>query len=173
MNKFILPFAAIALGATVATGYAADGTIRFTGAITDATCTVATGSQALNVDLGKVAKSALNGSAGLSASPTRFTLGLTGCPETVKNASIKFDGNANSVNPKLLAVDSGTDAATGVGIQIAEENGTEIPLHTSSRNYALTTGTNQLDFVARYVSTGTAVTTGTANGTSMFTINYR
>ncbi|MDH8107263.1 type 1 fimbrial protein, partial [Klebsiella pneumoniae] len=34
-------------------------------------------------------------------------------------------------------------------------------------------GANSLDFIARYVSTGAAVTTGTANGTSQFTINYK
>ena len=80
-----------------------DGTIHFTGSITDQTCTVDSGSQNLNVDLGNVGQTALNGAAGMKASPTRFTLNL----------------------------------------------------------------------VARYVSTGTAVTTGTAYGTSQFTINYK
>ncbi|MBF4211801.1 type 1 fimbrial protein, partial [Pseudomonas donghuensis] len=53
------------------------------------------------------------------------------------------------------------------------KNGTPIPLHTTSTDYTLAEGSNSLDFVARYVSTGTAVTTGTANGTSQFTINYK
>ncbi|EBF0111962.1 type 1 fimbrial protein [Salmonella enterica subsp. enterica] len=152
---------------------AADGTIHFTGSISDQTCTVDSNIQGLNVDLGKVAQTALNGEAGMKASPTRFTLTLTDCPDTVTGANVKFDGTSDGVNQNLLALDSGTGIATGVGIEIADKNGTPIPLHTTSTDYTLGSGSNSLDFVARYVSTGTAVTTGTANGTSQFTINYK
>ena len=152
---------------------AADGTIHFTGSITDQTCTVDSGSQNLNVDLGTVAQTALDGASGMKASPTRFTLTLTDCPDTVTGANVKFDGTSDGVNQSLLALDSGTGIATGVGIEIADKNGTPIPLHTASTNYDLAEGSNTLDFVARYVSTGTAVGTGTANGTSQFTINYK
>ncbi|MDR9889184.1 fimbrial protein [Pseudenterobacter timonensis] len=152
---------------------AADGTIHFTGNITDQTCTVDAGSQDLTVDLGNVAQSALNGAAGMKAAPTRFTLNVSECPDTVTGANVKFDGTSDGVNQNLLALDSGTGIATGVGIEIADRNGTPIPLHTASTDYPLAAGANSLDFIARYVSTGTAVTTGTANGTSQFTINYR
>ncbi|TKU37304.1 type 1 fimbrial protein [Citrobacter sp. wls716] len=152
---------------------AADGTIHFTGSITDQTCTVDSGSQNLNVDLGTVAKAALDGASGMKASPTRFTLNLSDCPDTVNGANVKFDGTSDGLNQNLLALDSGTGIATGVGIEIADKNGTAIPLHTASTDYLLVEGNNTLDFVARYVSTGTAVTTGTANGTSQFTINYK
>jgi major type 1 subunit fimbrin (pilin) len=152
---------------------AADGTIHFIGSITDQTCTVDSGSQNLNVNLGKVAQTALNGAAGMKASPTRFTLSVSGCPDTVTGANVKFDGISDGVNQSLLALDGGTGIATGVGIEIADKNGAVIPLHTASTDYPLAAGSNTLDFIARYVSTGTAVTTGTANGTSQFTINYK
>jgi major type 1 subunit fimbrin (pilin) len=152
---------------------AADGTINFKGSITDQTCTVDSGSQNQDVTLGNVAQSALNGGAGKSAAPTRFTLSVSGCPDTVSGANVKFDGTSNSENRNLLALDEGTGIATGVGIEIADQNGTAIPLHTASSDYTLEEGSNTLEFVARYVSTGTAVTTGTANGTSQFTINYQ
>lgn len=153
---------------------ASDGTIHFTGSIVDQTCTVDSGSQNLNVDLGSVAQTALNGAAGMKATPTKFTLSLSDCPDTVAAANVKFDGTSDGVNQNLLALDSGSGIATGVGIEIADKNGTAIPLHTASSDYTLTsTGTNNLDFVARYVSTGTAVTSGTAEATSQFTINYK
>lgn len=152
---------------------AADGTINFTGSITDQTCTVDSGSQNLNVNLGNVAQTALNGAAGMKAAPTRFTLSVSGCPDTVTGANVKFDGTSDGVNQNLLALDGGTGIATGVGIEIADKNGTAIPLHTASPDYTLAAGANSLDFIARYVSTGAAVTTGTANGTSQFTINYK
>ncbi|ETX65544.1 hypothetical protein P835_00312 [Citrobacter portucalensis] len=152
---------------------AADGTIHFTGSISDQTCTVDTGTQNLNVDLGKVAQTALDGAAGMKAAPTRFTLSVSDCPDTITGANVKFDGTADGVNQNLLALDGGTGIATGVGIEIADKNGTAIPLHAASADYTLAEGSNTLDFVARYVSTGAAVTTGTANGTSQFTINYK
>lgn len=77
---------------------AADGTIHFTGSITDQTCTVDTGSQNLPVDLGNVAQTALNGAAGMKAAPTRFTLSLSDCPDTVTGANVKFDGTSDGVN---------------------------------------------------------------------------
>lgn len=152
---------------------AADGTINFTGNITDQTCKVDTGSQNLPVNLGNVAQTALNGAKGMRASPTEFTISVSDCPETVTGANVKFDGTSDSNDQSLLALDSGTGIATGVGIQIADDNGTAIPLHTASSDYPLVEGANTLDFVARYVSTGPAVTTGTANGTSEFTIVYK
>ncbi|WP_423061473.1 fimbrial protein [Citrobacter portucalensis] len=152
---------------------AADGTIHFTGSISDQTCTVDSNSQDLTVDLGKVAQSALNGSKGKRVAPTQFTIKVASCPATVTGASIKFDGNANSDDTTLLALDGDTGVATGVGIQIADKTGTVIPLHNASPNYTLVSGDNSFDFVARYVASKDEVGTGTANATSEFTIVYK
>ena len=165
--------AVILIAGSAGYAQAADGTIHFLGSITDQTCAVDSGSQNLNVQLGKVAKTALNGAAGMKAAPTRFTLSLSNCPDTVGGANVKFDGVSDSINQGLLKLDGDTGAATGVGIEIADKNGNPLPLHTASVDYPLAEGSNTLDFVARYVSTGTAVTTGPANGTSQFTINYK
>ncbi|MDZ4034389.1 fimbrial protein [Kluyvera ascorbata] len=173
MKKTMLSACFMVMASVAGNVQAADGTIKFTGSITDQTCTVDSVSQNLNVDLGNVAQTALDGAPGMKASPARFTLNLTGCPDTVTGANVKFDGTSDGTNQNLLALDSGTGIATGVGIEIADKNGTAIPLHSASADYSLTEGANMLDFVARYVSTGTAVTTGTANGTSQFTINYK
>ncbi|XQK40006.1 fimbrial protein [Escherichia coli] len=48
---------------------------------------------------------------------------------------MKFDGTSDGVNQNLLALDSGTGIATGVGIEIADKNGAVIPLHTASMDY--------------------------------------
>lgn len=173
MKKTILSALCMVTAGVAGTIQAADGTIHFTGSITDQTCAVDTGSQNLPVNLGNVAQTALNGSAGMKAAPTRFTINVSDCPDTVTGANVKFDGTADAVNQTLLALDSGTGVATGVGIQIADKNGAPIPLHTASPDYPLAEGSNMLDFTARYVSTGTAVTTGPANGTSEFTIIYK
>lgn len=152
---------------------AADGTINFNGEIIDQTCTVAPDSVTKAVNLGKVAASALTGTVGTKASPTRFTLKLTNCPATATAATIKFDGTRDADSADLLQLTQVTGAATGVGIEIADKNGTPIPLHTASSAYTLKTGDNDLDFVARYVSTKAAVTVGPANSVSQFTLNYQ
>lgn len=172
MNKIAMSALFLFTSGVAGVVQASDGTIHFTGSITDQACTVDTGSQNLPVDLGKVAKSALNGTAGMKAAPTRFTLNLSACPDTVTGANVKFDGTAAADNTSL-ALDNDAGAATGVGIEIADSNGTPIPLHTASPDYVLAAGANTMDFVARYVSTGPAVTTGPANGTSQFTIIYK
>ncbi|EAT6372294.1 type 1 fimbrial protein [Salmonella enterica] len=152
---------------------AVDGTIHFTGSITDQACNIDTGSQDMDVDLGNVSKSAINGSVGIKAAPTKFSLKLTSCPSTISGATVKFDGTADNDNQDLLMLDNEAGVATGVGIEIADKNGSTIPLHTASMNYPLVEGENSLDFIARYVSTKSSVTTGPANGTSQFTINYK
>jgi len=173
MKKVLLNTIFLVIAGVTGNAQAADGTIHFTGSISDQTCTIDSGSQSLNVDLGNVAQAALNGAAGIKASPTRFTLLLSQCPDTVTGASVKFDGTPDQLDTTLLALDDDTDAATGVGIEIANMDGSVIPLHSASSDYTLAEGNNELRFLARYVSTGAAVTPGKANGTSEFTINYK
>ncbi|ELC7203506.1 fimbrial protein [Enterobacter hormaechei] len=172
MKKTMLCAFFMVTAGAVGNTQASDGTIHFTGSITDQTCSVDSGSKNLPVELGNVAQTALSGGAGTKAAPTRFTLSVSDCPDTVTSANVKFDG-VNASNASLLALDDDAGAATGVGIEIADENGMPIPLQTASPDYPLAPGANTLDFVARYVSTSDTVTTGPANGTSEFTIIYK
>ncbi|EFE10418.1 fimbrial protein [Citrobacter youngae] len=150
---------------------AADGQIKFTGSLTADACKVDTTSADQTVSMGKVAISAFTDGQGTKASPTKFSLKLTDCPDTVTSAVVKFDGNADASNTDLLALDSDSDAA-GVGIEIADNTGAAIPIHQASTAYPLAVGDNTLEFVARYVSDTATVTAGAANATSDFTINY-
>ncbi|WP_297118208.1 fimbrial protein [uncultured Enterobacter sp.] len=152
--------------------HAADGTVKFTGNIVADACAVDTASKDMTVALGDVATTTFS-AAGDKASPTKFTINLTDCPSTVKQVAVKFDGTSDSVNTNLLKLDSSM-TATNVGIEIADSNGTAIPLHTASSEYAVAAdGTAALNFVGRYVSTAASVGAGTANGTSQFTLNYQ
>ncbi|MTC48291.1 fimbrial protein [Providencia alcalifaciens] len=164
-SNIILSFASIAS--------ASDGYINFTGEIIDQTCTIDSTSQNLIVPLGSVSKSSLDGAAGKKSSPTGFQLNLTLCPPTVAGATVKFDGTNDSDNADLLKLTQEAGVATGVGIEIADNIGTPIPLHSESMEYPLSTGSNSLNFVARYVSTLNTVTTGPANGVTQFTLNYK
>lgn len=170
--KKTLIVAALVSGALSAAAFADDGKINFVGAITDDACTVTNNmSNPLTVTLGTVSSKAFT-AAGSTAAPTKFTIALTDCPDTAKSAKVKFDGTSDSNVNTILALTQDVGVAKNVGIQLADNNNTVIPLYTASPSYTLTEGDNNLDFVARYYATAANVTAGPANSTSNFTIIY-
>ncbi|WP_159282949.1 fimbrial protein [Rahnella variigena] len=152
--------------------YAADGTINFTGNITDIACKVDPGSANQTVNLGTVSTSAF-GASGSTASPTHFSIVLNDCPANVTTAHVRFDGPASSANHQILALNSG-QTATNVGIALYEADSTTfIPVGTPSAQVNLTDeGTNTLNYFAKYYATADKVTAGSANSTTSFTIVY-
>lgn len=173
-KNLIVTTLAVAAVLSSASAFAADGQVNFTGEIIEQGCKVVNApDNPLTVNLGKVAKTAFTG-AGSTAAATRFTLQLTNCPETVKSASVKFDGTAENGDTSVLALTRVEGMATGVGIQLSDNTNTVLPLYTASREYTLKPGSddNNLDFIARYIATSETVTPGPANSTASFTINY-
>ncbi|CAI0914704.1 fimbrial protein [Serratia liquefaciens] len=159
--------------------FAADGTINFTGSITDTACVVDPGSATLSVPLGKISTKSFAG-AGSTAPATKFTLLVKSCPAAT-TASVNFDGIPVSGDDNVLALTTGTGVATGVGVQIVDKAGNPVPLRGLSGSYDLKQGdktdttkdiTNQLDFTARYIATAASVGAGTANASANFTIVY-
>ncbi|AJZ89330.1 Long polar fimbria protein A [Beauveria bassiana D1-5] len=174
MNKNIIALAILAGSAVGSVAQAADGTINFTGTITDTACTVSTATKNQTVPLGTVSRTAF-AAAGDTAAPTKFSIVLQNCPTTVSNANIRFDGPIDSANSNLLALTAGTGIATGVGVGIYEQDAhTLIPIATPSATKALSsTVDTQFDFIAKYVSTSATVTQGPANAATNFTISYQ
>jgi major type 1 subunit fimbrin (pilin) len=151
---------------------AADGTINFTGNITDTACVVDASSASQTVALGTVSNTAFSGS-GSTAAPARFTIDLTTCPAAVNMAKVRFDGTTASGNPSVLRLNSG-QTATNVGVAIYEQDSsTLIPIGTASAGMTLSSsGTNTMAFIAKYIATGATVGAGSANATTTFTITY-
>lgn len=172
MKKLALITSAFIAAAICGSASAADGTINFTGKITDTACKVDTASANQTVNLGEVATTSF-GAAGATASATRFTINLTGCPEAATSASIRFDGPLASGNSNLLALSSG-QTATNVGVGIYEQDSnTLIPVGSSSAPVTLSSTTaNAMNFIAKYVSTGATVGAGSANAATTFTVSY-
>ena len=151
-----------------------EGQINFTGEIIDSACQVVNGlSNPLDVQLGKVSKTVFTG-AGSTSTLTKFDIKLTNCPETVTSAAINFGGTPDADNNATLALTPDTDAATGVAIQLMDASGQPVTLYTPSKQYPLASGTevNDLEFGARYIQTQAAVTAGSANSVSTFTVIY-
>lgn len=177
MNKKLIALTILAGSTFFTAAHAADGTINFTGTIMDASCNVTTATQNQTVPLGNVNRTAFS-AAGDTAAPTKFSIILENCPTTVTKATVRFDGPIDSANKTLLALTpagSGATNATGVAVGIYEDDAaTQIPIATKSKEFALSsTANNELEFIAKYVSTAAAVTQGTANASTNFTIDYQ
>lgn len=170
MNKSLIMLSLLL--STTLPAWAVDGTINFTGAITDTACKVDGASANQNVTLGTVASSGFSG-AGSVAAPTKFSIILTDCPASATTAQVSFDGNTSGTNPTLLSLGSG-QTASNVGVAIYEEDGTtQIPVGVHSKAWNLSAkNANTLNYIAKYMATASTVGQGTANATTSFTVVY-
>jgi major type 1 subunit fimbrin (pilin) len=173
MKKNLIAVAVLAASAISSAAFAADGTVNFTGSITDIACTVDTTSLNQIVDLGKVSKTAFTADS-KTAGAKDFSLILKNCPETVTSAMVRFDGQQVPGDNSVLALSDAADKATNVGIQLTDNQNNVINLYQNSAAYNLTTDVNTLKFVAKYYATGTGadVGVGSANAVTDFTIIY-
>ncbi|WP_411754925.1 fimbrial protein [Serratia sp. (in: enterobacteria)] len=176
MKKNLIAVAVLASSVfAVTAAAAADGQVDFVGKITDDACVVTNDvGSPLQVKLGEVARTSFNvggtPTAGIKSSATNFVIKLTGCPLAATKASVKFDGTAVDGDNTVLALAAG--GATGVGIQLSDDTNAVVPLFTASKSYDLAVGDNDLNFVARYISTSNVISAGVANSTASFTLNY-
>lgn len=172
MKKTLIAMAILGSTAFISSVQAVDGTINFTGNITDAACTITPTTATQTVNLGTVSDKAFTANSG-SASATRFGITLSACPAAMKTAKVKFSGATDKINNNLLAITPGTGVATGVAIGFYEEDNTFIPINTESASKTLSaTANTTFNFVAKYVATSTTMTAGAANAVGEFTIAY-
>lgn len=172
--KKIAHISALAACFVASTAQAADGTINFTGTITDQACTVDVNSATQTVSMGTISNTAFGTSAGVTAGAKTFDIVLQSCPESVTSASVRFDGTTHAENSAILALSSG-QTASHVGIALYEkDSATLIPVGTSSASVTLDSeSSNTLSYIAKYMSTSTSVGAGSANSSTAFTITYQ
>ena len=173
LKRTVLSVLVLASSAISFHTFAADGTVNFTGNITNAGCSVASDSLSKTVALGNVSSSALT-TAGNTAGAHLFTINLTDCPED-PSAHVRFDGTTNASNSSILALtDAGQEGtATNVGVALYESDSTTpIIIGVPSSTINMTEGSNSLNFYAKYYATG-AATAGTATSTATFTVVYQ
>ncbi|MDT3665849.1 fimbrial protein [Cronobacter dublinensis] len=165
-----------ALAMNAASALAADGTIKFTGKITDQACEIDDDDKVLDVDMGVYAVTQFNETVGVKTAPIPVKIKLKNCPvvEEGENPhfSIYLTGDADPVNKDYLKVADG--GATGVAIVITDDEGTLIPMNQfSARKFEITDATMDLNLIAYYESTNTTIGAGAANGTTDITFDYR
>lgn len=176
MNKIVS--VAVLMSLYMTTGYAmADeghGNVHFSGAIVDAPCSIAPESVDQTIQLGQISNVVLEGAS--KEGPLRpFNIHLEGCSGvTAKTATVTFDGRADDVDKKHLAVEG---YSKGAAIAMLNQlDGKEIVLGTPTSAAALVDGDNRLQFAAKVVSNLGAAETAVAGeftATTNFVINYQ
>jgi major type 1 subunit fimbrin (pilin) len=173
MKKTILAslFAAAMLPAFA---FAADGTVNFTGEVTQTTCVPATGSTTQNVILNKISASAL--ADGKLHGYKDFTISLVNCGSTSKSVAVQFDGttNVDFVTGYLKNTMTGSTAATNVEIALADSNFTtlKLPVGTSVPVTTQADGTAIIPMYAAYVQNGGTAGAGQIASSTTFSIIY-
>jgi major type 1 subunit fimbrin (pilin) len=153
------------------------GVVNFAGTIVNTPCVIDNDDASQTVNLGQYRQDGFDGKDSVS-SPVGFDIKLTGCAtETFKNASLTFDGNTILDEEKILAPvasQSGQTIATGVGIQILQNNKL-VTVNGSKATDAikLNEGDSTLRFQAQYIALANEVTAGSANASANFTITYQ
>ncbi|MGH8053065.1 MAG: fimbrial protein [Stenotrophomonas sp.] len=153
---------------------AADGTITFTGKITDKTCDITTGAgKDFTVPLPTVSTSSL-AAAGAVAARTPFAINLSQCSPgqvgTYFESGTTVDQSSGRLNNQLT-----TNAAGNVQIQLVGGNGNALPVLLAQPNSQMVTvdgdGNATLNYFAEYYATA-AATAGDLSTSVQYTIIY-
>lgn len=186
-KRWLLLATLLGLITTASTGVTAnDGTITFSGSISDATCEISGGDESnpnqgnnFSVKLPPVSVTALS-SSGKYAGDTRFFINLSGqkCPNG-KVANVIFE-RAQSAN-----IDSNTGylknhvqlaAATNVQVRILQKDKKPLNLNLPNSDHQpiTITGNNaRFEYWAQYASVNGASTAGTVETDVIYSITYR
>ncbi|MFI3383869.1 fimbrial protein [Escherichia albertii] len=155
---------------------AADSTITIRGYVRDNGCFVAAESTNFTVDLMENAAKQFN-NIGATTPVVPFRILLSPCGNAVTAVKVGFTGVADGNNANLLALESHSSSAVGVGIQLLNEQQNQISLNAPSSGISWTTLTpgkpNTLNFYARLMATQVPVTAGHINATATFTLEYQ
>ena len=177
IRYYAITAASISLFLVPNAAFASDGTITFSGSLTDSTCIIKVNNTSANgsVGLPAISKASLT-SSGLVAGATTFTLNLTGCTtgKTI-NAYFEAGPTVNSVTGNLI--NGGT--AANVEVQLLTGSGTAIAVGsagqatstglTTTASPSVTSGT--LNYIAQYYATGIS-TAGSVTTSVTYSLTY-
>ncbi|MTD41137.1 fimbrial protein [Erwinia sp. CPCC 100877] len=170
---FMLPGAAYAEAPTPVT--VDGGTINFEGSVVAAACALSSNSADMTVDMGQVRTTVLSAAGSVAPTGKDFSILLEDCDASAyTGVSITFNGNADSTDPTALAtgVNGSTSSAQNVAIHLFDEAGAAVKLNEPSSVTPLRTGSNQINFSAKYASPHGGATAGDASAVATYTLTY-
>lgn len=184
MKKLLTIASALALGGFATQAFAYDGTINFTGTISNVTCTLAVSGTTTpgTITLPTVTQSALK-AVGDTAGTTQFSIKLSACTGTPAptQAAAWFETGAEvNAAGRLLTTVGGTPTDTlSIGlynmgnptpIVIGQGDGS---FGSSGRQFPITSGSATLNYQAKYYAEKTGVPAGAVQAKVNYTIQYQ
>lgn len=165
--------------AAFAAGDMGQGTITFTGSVTEAPCSISAADSNLAIDLGQISKKVLTG-AGKFGTPVPVEIHLAGCnfEEDATSHALKLS-KVNVTFPGQTSTTGmipNTGDATGVAIQMMNaDNTTAVNFATGSAGTQMHQGNgNMLSLFARIANTGaTAATAGSVAAKVTYMLDYK
>jgi major type 1 subunit fimbrin (pilin) len=141
--------------------------------ITSLSCTTPN----VTVPMGTHKTTELSGVGTYTAS-TNFNISLNNCPAGMNSIQYYISPSTTIVNSanSVVALNSGSGAATGIGLQLLNGSGTPFPLNTAATFSGYSTsagGSYTIPMQARYYQTAATVTAGTANATMTLYMTYQ
>ncbi|MEC9494437.1 MULTISPECIES: long polar fimbrial protein LpfE [Escherichia] len=167
---FALLLLPVSLSTMALTDLGAKGDLKFTLQIRQGACELV--KENIDVDMGKaVLKRPVR--IGSDLNPTPFSIGLKNCSEVIR-VYVTMDGQPDTDDPNLFALDAG--GATGVGLKIKTADGVQQypkSTHLTPLEFAIASnGSHQLNYIASYVPLRADATIGRADATVDFTVQY-
>jgi type 1 fimbria pilin len=162
------------------------GTVNFNGKVVTSACAISAGSANIDVDMGEIRTASL-ATAGSEASTAKaFSITLEDCeiadtsasteenPIAATTVSVTFTGTPDTADANSLAVgaNGGTSSAQNVAIRLYDEQGNVVKLGESATAIPLRTGSNTLNFSAKYYSPEGKATAGDASAVATYTVTY-
>jgi len=139
-------------------------------------CSVDLGSRNVSVQFGRVPQSNFKGR-GSTTGDRNFNIKLS-CQagqNTQNTVYLRMDATQDPSNEQgvLKITQGGSGTATGVGIQVVDNQGVPVKFGEDTLVGPSKNGDYVLPYTARYYQTGNKVTPGRADGTATFILDYK
>ncbi|MCF6691051.1 fimbrial protein [Raoultella terrigena] len=187
-NKTLLALGVAALlpaGSSLA-ATASGGTVNFSGSVVTSACAISANSANIDVDLGEVRTATLAAAGSEASTAKAFTITLEDCeiadtsagteedPIPATTVAVTFTGTPDSTDADGLAVGSNGSSASAqnVAIRLYDEQGNVVRLGESAAPVELRSGSNTLNFSAKYYSPQGNATAGDASAVATYTVTY-
>lgn len=187
-NKTLLALGVAALlpaGSSLAVT-ASGGTVNFSGSVVTSACAISANSANIDVDLGEVRTATLAAAGSEASTAKAFTITLEDCeiadtsagteedPIPATTVAVTFTGTPDSTDADGLAVGSNGSSASAqnVAIRLYDEQGNVVRLGESAAPVELRSGSNTLNFSAKYYSPQGNATAGDASAVATYTVTY-
>lgn len=187
-NKTLLALGIAALlpaGSSLA-ATASGGTVNFSGSVVTSACAISANSANIDVDLGEVRTATLAAAGSEASTAKAFTITLEDCeiadtsagteedPIPATTVAVTFTGTPDSTDADGLAVGSNGSSASAqnVAIRLYDEQGNVVRLGESAAPVELRSGSNTLNFSAKYYSPQGNATAGDASAVATYTVTY-